>query len=152
MAEVTKEDIKTFIDLEKKIQTRIVELSRKLVGIPTYRIEECVDFTIPGFFDTIVNVDDFITNEHKNEDIYFGMAYSGDGHYMNFNKNILLLTDAEAERVYQHDQEFRRQESKKHKEEEERIKANIEKAEYEEYLRLKAKFEPSVKETKDNGN
>jgi hypothetical protein len=145
MAEVTKEDIKAFIDLEKKIQTRIVELSRKFVGIPIYRIEECVNFKIPVCFDTIVNSDDFVTNEHKNEDIYLGVAYEEDGRYMNFNKNVLCLTDAEAEKIYQHDQEFRRQEAEEAKKKEEARKAElakkVEETEYKQYLALKKKYE-----------
>lgn len=145
MAEVTKEDIKTFIDLEKKLQDRIVELSRKFVGIPIKRIEECVNFKIPRCFDTIVNGDDFVTNNHEDGDIYFGVAYKEDGRYMNFNKNVLCLTDAEAERIYQHDQDFRRQEAEEARKKEEAHKAEIakqvEETEYKQYLALKKKYE-----------
>lgn len=144
MAEVTKEDIKAFIDLEKKIQTRIVELSRKFVGIPISRILECVNFKISRCFDTIVNRDDFIYNEHEDEDLYFGVTYD-DSPSMNFNKNILCLTDAEAEKIYQHDQEFRRQEAEEAKRKEEAHKAElakqVEETEYKQYLALKKKYE-----------
>jgi hypothetical protein len=142
---MTKEEIEQYVDLDNKIKNRIAQISHTLNGISSTVIREFVpDFRYcPGVYDS----EDFIENIQQDEELHLGCYVdNGDDSWVcDFPKSLLMLTDEQVKEIVEYDRKKKEEEYKRQEEAEkarkEKLKEEVEEKEYEQYLRLKKKFE-----------
>lgn len=141
---MTKEEIEQYIDLDNKIKNRIVQISHALKDVKCTNISKFV----PNFrywnLDEY-NKQDFIENTQRDEELHLGLnCYDDDYWVCNFDKSLLMLTDAQINEIVECDRKKKEEDNKRRKEAEkarkEQLKKEVEEKEYEQYLRLKKKF------------
>jgi len=144
---MTKEEIEQYIDLDNKIKNRIVQISHALKGISGTVIHKFVPDYKCGYVTEQYDKDDFIENSSAAEELHLGLSCyaNDDGWTYSINKNLLCITDAQVNEIVEYDRKEKEEELKRQKEAEEarreRLKKEAEANEYEQYLRLKKKFE-----------
>ena len=133
---MTKEEIEQYIDLDNKIKNRIVQISHALQGVDSLSITAITPHVKQCFSNGAYDKEDFIENSNNSPTLFLGMeCYDNDDSWTcRINKNLLCLTDEEINKIAEYDK-------KKKAEDYKRKLKEIEKKEYEEYLRLKKKFE-----------
>lgn len=142
---MTKEEIEQYIDLDNKIKNRIVQISHALKGISGTVISKFVPDGRYWNLDDYAK-EDFIENTQQDEELHLGLCYDiCDSWECNFDKNLLMLTDKQINEIVEYDRK-KKEEDNKRKLEAEKARREIkkkqaEKDEYEQYLRLKKKFE-----------
>lgn len=149
---MTKEEIEQYIDLDNKIQNRIVQITSALNGIKGSVIKRFV----PKYMYVNYNVEPyyksyFIENSNADSELHLGLSVLDDGDSSEFSidKTLLCMTDEQINEIVEYDRKAKEKEIKRQKEAEEarreRVKKEVEEKEYEQYLRLKKKFEPEFK-------
>lgn len=142
---MTKEEIEQYIDLDNKIKNRIVQISHALEGVKCTNISKFV----PNFrywnLDEY-NKNDFIENTQQDEELHLGLNCYDDVYCIcNFDKSLLMLDDEQINEIIDYDRKKKEEENKRKLESEkamkEILKKEVEEKEYEQYLRLKKKFE-----------
>lgn len=143
---MTKEEIEQYIDLDNKIKNRIVQISNALHCISGLVIKKFV----PDFrYWNIGNYDkeDFIENTQQDEELHLGcyVDYGDDNWVCDFTKSLLTMTDEQINEIVEYDRKQKEEEYKRQEEAEkarkEKLEKEVEEKEYEQYLRLKKKFE-----------
>lgn len=143
---MTKEEIEQYIELDNKIKNRIVQISHALKDVKGSIISKYVS----GFRDLNLEAydkEDFIENSKQDEELHLGLdCYDNDDSWTcHFNKSLLTMSDEEINEIMEYDRKKKEEELKRKKEVEkarqEANKQQKEKDEYEQYLRLKKKFE-----------
>lgn len=145
---MTKEEIEQYIDLDNKIQNRIVQITSALNGIKGSVIKRFV----PKYMYVNYNVEPyykahFIENSNTDSELHLGLSVLDDGDSSEFSidKTLLCMTDEQINEIVEYDRKEKEEERKRQKEAEEsrraRLKKEVEEKEYEQYLRLKKKFE-----------
>ena len=149
---MTKEEIEQYIDLDNKIKNRIAQISHALNGISGIIISKFVpDFRYWSFGE--YDKEDFIENSQQDEKLHLG-CYVDDGDddswVGDFDKSLLMLTDEQINEIVEYDRKKKEEEYKRQEEAEkarkEKLKEEVEQKEYEQYLRLKKKFEKEADE------
>lgn len=144
---MTKEEIEQYIDLDNKIKNRIVQISHALQGIDSSSITAITPHVKQCFSNGAYDKEDFIENSNNDPTLHLGMeCYDTDDSWVcRINKYALCLTDEEINKIVDYDRKKKEEVYKRKLEAEkarqERQKKEIEKKEYEQYLRLKKKFE-----------
>lgn len=144
---MTKEEIEQYIDLDNKIKNRIVQISHALQGVDSSSITAITPHVKQCFSNGAYDKEDFIENSNNDPTLHLGMeCYDTDDSWVcRINKYALCLTDEEINKIVDYDRKKKEEVYKRKLEAEkarqERQKKEIEKNEYEEYLRLKKKFE-----------
>ena len=144
---MTKEEIEQYIDLDNKIKNRIVQISHALQGVDSSSITAITPHVKQCFSNGAYDKEDFIENSNNDPTLHLGMeCYDTDDSWVcRINKYALCLTDEEINKIVDYDRKKKEEVYKRKLEAEkarqERQKKEIEKKEYEEYLRLKKKFE-----------
>ena len=143
---MTKEEIEQYIELDNKIKNRIVQISHFLKGICGTNISKFVpDFRYLKL--DSYDKEDFIENSNQDEELHLGLdCYDDvDNWTCNFNKSLLMLTDEQINEIVEYDRKKKEENIKRKREAEkarkEKLKKEDEEKEYEQYLRLKKKFE-----------
>ena len=143
---MTKEEIEQYIDLDNKIKNRIAQISHALSGISGTIIRKFVpDFRYQNL--EKYDKEDFIENAQQDNELHLGLdCYDDEGGWeCKFNKSLLTMTDAQVNEIVEYDRKEREEKQRLQKEAEsarrERLKKEVEEKEYEQYLRLKKKFE-----------
>jgi hypothetical protein len=143
---MTEEDIEQYIDLDNKIKNRIAQISNALSGIRGTTISKFVpDFRYRNL--EKYDKEDFIENTQQDNELHLGLdCYDDDGGWeCKFNKSLLTMTDMQVNEIVEYDRKEKEADRKRQKEAEEarreRLKKEAEEKEYEQYLRLKKKFE-----------
>ena len=142
---MTKEEIEQYIDLDNKIKNRIVQISHALKSVKGTIISKFVpDFRYLTF--DYYDKKDFIENSKQDEELHLGLAYYNyDGGECNFYKSLLMLTDEQINEIVEYERKKKEEDNKRKLEAEkarrEIKKKHAEKDEYEQYLKLKKKFE-----------
>lgn len=143
--EMTKEEIEQYIELDNKIKNRIVQISHVLKGISGTNISKFVpDFRYWNL--NYYDKEDFIENSNQDEELHLGLeCYDEDNGTCNFNKSLLMLTDEQINEIVEYDRKKKEENIKRAREAEkarqDKLKKEDEEKEYEQYLRLKKKFE-----------
>lgn len=143
---MSKEEIEQYIDLDHKIKNRIVQISHALHCISGPIISKFVpDFRYWNIDD--YDKEDFIENTQEDKELHLG-CYVDDGDdswECNFPKCLLTMTDEQVNEIVEYDRKQKEEEYKRQEEAEkarkEKLKEEVEQKEYEQYLRLKKKFE-----------
>ena len=144
---MTKEEIEQYIDLDNKIKNRIVQISHALQGVDSSSITAITPHVKQCFSNGAYDKEDFIENSNNDPTLHLGMeCYDTDDTWVcRINKYALCLTDEEINKIVDYDRKKKEEVYKRKLEAEkarqERQKKEIEKKEYEEYLKLKKKFE-----------
>ena len=144
---MTKEEIEQYIDLDNRIKNRIVQISYALKGISGTIIRKFVpDFRYWNL--DRYDKEDFIENTQQDDALHLGLnCYDDDSWECNFDKSILMLTNEQISEIVEHDRKEKEETQRRQKEaaeaRRERLKKEVEEKEYEQYLRLKKKFEPN---------
>lgn len=144
---MTKEEIEQYIDLDNKIKNRIVQISHALQGVDSSSITAITPHVKQCFSNGAYDKEDFIENSNNDPTLHLGMeCYDTDDTWVcRINKYALCLTDEEINKIVDYDRKKKEEVYKRKLEAEkarqERQKKEIEKKEYEQYLRLKKKFE-----------
>lgn len=142
---MTKEEIEQYIELDNKIKNRIVQISHALHSIsgliiskfvPTFRYWNLSDY----------DKEDFIENTQQDKELHLGLdCYDDDSWVCKFDKSLLMLTDEQINEIVEYDRKEKEEKLKRQKEadkvRQELLKKEDEEKEYEQYLRLKKKFE-----------
>jgi len=143
---MTKEEIEQYIDLDNKIKNRIVQISHALHCIRGPIISKFVpDFRYWNF--DSYDKEDFIENTQEDKELHLGLDfYDEEGSTeCNFCKSLLTMTDEKINEIVEYDRKKKEEEYKRQEEAEkarqEKLKEKVEQKEYEQYLRLKKKFE-----------
>lgn len=141
---MTKEEIEQYIDLDNKIKNRIVQISHALQGVDSSSITAITPHVKQCFSNGAYDKEDFIENSNNSPTLFLGMECY-DGWTCAFDKSLLMLSDEQINKIAEYDKK-KKEEDYKHKlkaekARQERQKKEIEKKEYEQYLRLKKKFE-----------
>lgn len=143
---MTKEEIEQYIDLDNKIKNRIVQISHALYCISGPIISKFVSDFRYWNLDSY-DKEDFIENTHQDKELHLGLdCYDDEDSWeCNFPKSLLTMTDEQINEIVEYDrkkkeEEYKRQEEVE-KERKEKLEKEIEEKEYEQYLRLKKKFE-----------
>ena len=139
---MTKEEIEQYIDLDNKIKNRIVQISHALKGIGGAIIRKVVpEFKYWNLED--YDKEDFIENTQQDDELHLGLeCYDNDDSWTcKFNKSLLMLSDEQVNEIVEYDRKEQEEKQRHQKEAEEARQKQAEKAEYEQYLRLKKKFE-----------
>lgn len=142
---MTKEEIEQYIDLDNKIKNRIVQISHALNDISGTSIRKFVpDFRYWNL--ETYDKEDFIENSSKDKELHLGLeCYDDDSWVCHFDKRILMLSDEQINEIVDYDRKVKEEEIKHQKEAEKarqaQMKKEAEEKEYEQYLRLKKKFE-----------
>ena len=138
MPEVTEEDIEKYIELDNKIKDRIIEISNALCGISNRYLEPYLSFK-PEFSNFVHQKVLFLENSNTKKCLLLGLdPVVKDDHSIQFDKNLLSLTDRELTEVREGAIADR---TKAMAEASAKQEKEIEDYEYKEYLRLKCKFE-----------
>ena len=148
---MTKEEIEQYIDLDNKIQNRIVQITSALNGIKGSVIKRFV----PKYMYVNYNVEPyyksyFIENSNTDSELHLGLSVLDDGDSSEFSidKTLLCMTDEQINEIVEYDRKAKEEEIKRQKEADEarreRLKKEVEEKEYKQYLRLKKKFDPET--------
>ena len=143
---MTKEEIEQYIDLDNKIKNRIVQISHALQGIDSSSITAITPHVKQCFSNGAYDKEDFIENSNNSPTLFLGMeCYDNDNWVCRIDKYALCLTDEEINKIVDYDKKKKAEDYKRklkaEKARQEKLKEEIEKNEYEQYLRLKKKFE-----------
>lgn len=144
---MTKEEIEQYIDLDNKIKNRIVQISHALQGVDSSSITAITPHVKQCFSNGAYDKEDFIENSNNSPTLFLGMeCYDNDDSWTcRINKNLLCLTDEQINEIVDYDRKVKEEEIRHQKEAEKarqaRLKKEAEEKEYEQYLRLKKKFE-----------
>lgn len=144
---MTKEEIEQYIDLDNKIKNRIVQISHALQGIDSSSITAITPHVKQCFSNGAYDKEDFIENSNNSPTLFLGMeCYDNDDSWTcRINKNLLCLTDEQINEIVDYDRKKKEEENKRklksEKARKEKLKKEVEQKEYEQYLRLKKKFE-----------
>ena len=140
------ETINKYIELDKQIKNRIVQISNALRGIRTESINQFVPSNMKHTSDRCEYVEDFVENSECDD--YLNLAWRDEDQYLcefNFDKELLCVDDATLVKIKDYDAEKTKEELEKARERErirqEEVKKSVEQKEYQQYLRLKEKFE-----------
>jgi hypothetical protein len=141
------ETINKYIELDKQIKNRIVQISNALRGVRDESISKFVPSNVKHRSDLDIRyANDFLENSEC--DGYLNLAYLDDDYCLcefNFDKELLCIDDATLVKIKDYDNEKTKEELEKARERErirqEKLKIDVEKREYQQYLRLKEKFE-----------
>ena len=143
---MTKEEIEQYIDLDNKIKNRIVQISHALEGVKPKAVSKFVqDFNFWNL--ETHDKEDFIKNTRQDKELHLGLNnYDDDGVWLcDFDKSLLMLTDEQINEIVDYDRKVKEEEIKHQKEAEKarqaQMKKETEEKEYEQYLKLKKKFE-----------
>ena len=143
---MTKKEIEQYIDLDNKIKNRIVQISQALKGVKSTIISKFV----PNFKCWNLNdydKEDFIENSQQDEELHLGLdCYDDDDSWAcHIDKSLLMMTDEQINEIVEYDRKQKEEENKRQEEAEKarkvKLKKEVEDKEYEQYLRLKKKFE-----------
>ena len=144
---ITKQDIDEYIELDKKIKERIIQISDALNRVNDKAINEFVPSNKKCYSDKINATDDEFL-ENSSSDDCINLAYfnvDNDLLEFNFNKDLLCVSDETLEQIKEYDVIRQQVELEKARERvrirREKMKEDTEKQEYQQYLRLKEKFE-----------
>lgn len=142
---MTKEDIEQYIDLDNKIKNRIVQISHALKGVNSTNISKFVPDVRYWNLDDY-DKEDFIENSQQDKELHLGLdCYDDDSWVCNFDKSLLMLTDEQIIEIVDYDRKEKEEKQRRQKEAEkarrEKLKKETEEKEYEQYLKLKKKFE-----------
>lgn len=142
---MTKEEIEQYIDLDNKIKGRIVHISHALKGISGPTIHKFVPDYRRGYVTEPIDKEDFIVNSTRDKELRLECFARDDSWVYSIDKNFLCITDEQVNEIVEYDRKEKEKEQKRQKEAEEarrkRLKKEVEQKEYEQYLRLKKKFE-----------
>ena len=144
---MTKEEIEQYIDLDNKIKNRIVQISHALHGVDSSSITAITPHVKQCFSNGAYDKEDFIENSNNSPTLFLGMeCYDNDDSWTcRINKNLLCLTDEEINKIVDYDKKKKAEDYKRKLEAEKKrqaqMKKEVEEKEYEQYLRLKKKFE-----------
>lgn len=138
---MTKEEIEQYIELDNKIKNRIVQISHALKSVNGTIIRKFVpEFRYWNLND--YDKEDFIENTQQDKELHLGL-YCDDNE--SFDKSILMLSDEQINEIVEYDRKEKEEKLRQQKEAEEvrreLLKKEVEEKEYEQYLRLKKKFE-----------
>ena len=143
---MTKEEIEQYIELDNKIKNRIVQISHALEGVKPKAVSKFVqDFNFWNL--ETHDKEDFIKNTRQDKELHLGLNnYDDDGVWLcDFDKSLLMLTDEQINEIVDYDRKVKEEEIKHQKEAEKarqaQMKKETEEKEYEQYLKLKKKFE-----------
>lgn len=143
---MTKEEIEQYIDLDNKIKNRIVQISHALHCISGPIISKFVpDFRYWNL--DAYDREDFLENSQQDKVLHIGLdVYDEDGCCTcHFDKSLLTITDEQVNEIVEYDRKKKEEEHKRQVEAEkarkEKLEKEVEEKEYEQYLRLKKKFE-----------
>ena len=143
---MTKEEIEQYIDLDNKIKNRIVQISHTLKDVKGAIISKFIqDFKFWNI--ETYDKEDFIENSRQDKELHLGLyCYDDDGCWTcNFDKSLLMLSDEQINEIVDYDRKVKEEEIKHQKEAEKarqaQMKKEAEEKEYEQYLKLKKKFE-----------
>lgn len=142
---MTKEEIEQYIELDNKIKNRIVQISYALRFVSGPIISKFV----PDFRELNLEAydkEDFIENTQQDKKLHLGLeCYDDDSWVCDFNKSLLTMTDEQINEIVEYDRKEKEEKLKRQKEadkaRQELLKKEVEEKEYEQYLRLKKKFE-----------
>ena len=141
---MTKEEIEQYIDLDNKIKNRIVQISHALQGIDSSSITAITPHVKQCFSNGAYDKEDFIENSNNSPTLFLGMECY-DGWTCSFDKSLLMLSDEQINEIVDYDRKVKEEEIKHQKEAEKarqaQMKKETEEKEYEQYLKLKKKFE-----------
>ena len=144
---MTKEEIEQYIDLDNKIKNRIVQISHALHGVDSSSITAITPHVKQCFSNDAYDKEDFIENSNNSPTLFLGMeCYDNDDSWTcRINKNLLCLTDEEIIKIVDYDKKKKAEDYKRKLEAEKarqaQMKKEAEEKEYEQYLKLKKKFE-----------
>ena len=144
---MTKEEIEQYIDLDNKIKNRIVQISHALHGVRSSSMKAIAPNVSQCFYYNVYDKEDFIENSKDDTTLHLGMDHddNNDDRVCRIDKNVLCLTDDQINEIVEYDRKVKEEEIKRQKEIEKasqaRMKKEAEEKEYEQYLRLKKKFE-----------
>lgn len=142
---MTKEEIEQYIDLDNKIKGRIVQISHALKGISGTTIHKFVPDYRRGYVTEQYDKSDFIENSTRDKELRLECFALDDSWIYSIDKNFLCITDEQVNEIVEYDRKEKEKEQKRQKKAEEarreRLKKEVEQKEYEQYLRLKKKFE-----------
>lgn len=141
------ETINKYIELDNQIKNRIVQISNALRGVRDESISKFVPSNVKHRSDLDIKyTNDFLENSEC--DGYLNLAYLDEDYCLcefNFDKELLCIDDATLVKIKDYDNEKTQEELEKARERErirqEKLKIDVEKREYQQYLRLKEKFE-----------
>lgn len=142
------ETINKYVELDNQIKNRIVQISNALKGVRNESINAFVPSNAKHRSDLDIRyANEFIENSVCDD--YLNLAYFNDGDYclseFNFDKELLCIDDATLVKIKDYDNEKTKEELEKARERErirqEELKKSVEQNEYQQYLRLKEKFE-----------
>ena len=141
------ETINKYIELDKQIKNRIVQISNVLKGVRTESINKFVPSNAKYRSDfNIRYANEFLENSECDDCL--NLAYLDDDYCLcefNFDKELLCIDDATLIKIKDYDNEKTQEELEKARERErirqEELKKSTEQIEYQQYLRLKEKFE-----------
>ena len=140
---MTKEEIEQYIDLDNKIKNRIVQISHALQGVDSSSITAITPHVKQCFSNGAYDKEDFIENSNNSPTLFLGMDY--DGWTCAFDKSLLMMTDEQVNEIVDYDRKVKEEEIRQQKAAEKARKAEMKKEaeekEYEQYLKLKKKFE-----------
>ena len=141
---MTKEEIEQYIELDNKIKNRIVQISHALQGIDSSSITAITPHVKQCFSNGAYDKEDFIENSNNSPTLFLGMECY-DGWTCAFDKSLLMLSDEQINEIVDYDRKVKEEEIKHQKEAEKarqaQMKKETEEKEYEQYLKLKKKFE-----------
>lgn len=141
---MTKEEIEQYIELDNKIKNRIVQISHALQGVDSSSITAITPHVKQCFSNGAYDKEDFIENSNNSPTLFLGMERY-DGWTCAFDKSLLMMTDEQINEIVDYDRKVKEEEIKLQKKVEKarqaRMKKETEEKEYEQYLRLKKKFE-----------
>ena len=140
---MTKEEIEQYIELDNKIKNRIVQLSHALQGVDSSSITAITPHVKQCFPNGVYDKEDFIENSNDYPTLYLGMeCYNVT---CAFDKSLLMMTDEQVNEIVDYDRKVKEEEIRQQKAAEKARKAQMKKEaeekEYEQYLKLKKKFE-----------
>lgn len=143
---MTKEEIEQYIDLDNKIKNRIVQISHALHCISGTVIRKFVpDFRYWNI--DAYDKEDFIENTQEDKELHLGLdCYDDEDSWAcHIDKSLLMMTDEQINEIVEYERKKKEEEYKRQKEaakaRKEKLEKEVEENEYEQYLRLKKKFE-----------
>ncbi len=144
---MTKEEIEQYIDLDNKIKNRVDQISHALQGVDSSSITAITPNVKQCFSNGAYDKEDFIENSKQYNELCLGLdCYNNDERWAcYFDKNLLTMTDEQINEIIEYDKKKKEEDYKRklkaEKARQEKQKKEIEKKEYEQYLKLKKKFE-----------
>ena len=141
------ETINKYIELDKQIKNRVVQISNALRGVRNESITKFVPSNAKHRSDLDIRyANEFLENSECDD--FLNLAWLDEDYYLcelNFDKELLCIDDETLVKIKDYDNEKTQEELEKARERErirrEKLKEDVEKQEYQQYLRLKEKFE-----------